>query len=95
MPGAHRDQDSRRCGGKTTVINQSSVFVNGRLWSVVGDHCTHQRGDLVAIYGPPSVLIEGKYVICAVGDTAKPDLEGHPPGEDDPEEASDNVFVYS
>lgn len=95
MPGAHRNADKRRCSAATTVVNQSSVYVNGRLWSVNGDPNTHGSGDLVAIYGPPCVYIEGKLVICAVGDTAKPDELGHTPGEDDPVEASGDVFVYS
>lgn len=100
MPGAHRDTDSRECGAITIVTGQSSVKVNGLLWAVEGDYDTHcNEGNLIPIYGAKNVYINGKLVICAMGDTASPDREGceikHPSGTTDPKGHSDNVFVYS
>lgn len=93
MPGAHRQDDLRRCGATTTVTEQSTVFVNDKLWAVENDKCTHQRGDLVPLTGS-TVFCEDKKVIVAIGDTAKPDLQGHGPGVDDPSGKSTDVFAY-
>lgn len=100
MPKAHREDDLRFCDAKTWVINQSTVFVNDKLWAVEGDlddHC--EMGALIAVYGPPSVKIEDKYVICAVGDEAEPDYENcgipeHPTGATNPKTGSPDVYVY-
>lgn len=99
MPGAHRNGDSRACGASTIVTGQSTVFVNGILWAVVGDKDTHCfMGELIPIYGALNVYAEGKLVICAMGDTASEDLQGcfvfHPPGATDPVGHSPNVGVY-
>lgn len=100
MPGAHRDTDSRFCGAETIVTGQSTVSVNGLLWAVDGDKDTHcNMGALIPVYGALNVYIEGKLVICAVGDSAAPDLPGcippeHPTGETNPEGHSSDVFVY-
>lgn len=94
MPGAHRDRDDRFCTALTTVINQSSVYVNDRLWAVENDPETHGHGELIAVYGPKNVYIEGKHVICAIGDTAYPDDALHPLPPTDPREHSPDVFVY-
>lgn len=94
MPGAHRNSDSRFCGASTTVTNQSTVFVNGRLWAVEGDRSNHIRGDLIAKYGAKNVYIEGKRVIVSVGDEAAPDFAGHPTGPSNPSSSSGNVFAY-
>lgn len=95
MPQAHRNTDSRKCGASTIVVNQSSVFVNRLLWAVDGDPNTHGAGHLKAVTGGPSVFIEGKPVICAVGDTCyDADNEDHSPGEDDPNGHSPDVYVY-
>lgn len=99
MPGAHRDGDSRFCGAITNVTGQSSVFVNGILWAVEGDLDSHcNEGALIASYGAKNVYIEGKNVICAVGDTADSDHEAcfieHPPGATDPLGHSSDVGVY-
>ena len=48
MPAAHRETDSRACGATTIAIGQSTVFVNGKLWSVEGDPNTDGGGGLVA-----------------------------------------------
>lgn len=94
MPGAHRDTDSRFCGAKTRTVGQSSVTVNGLLWAVQGDPNTHGLGNLSAVYGDPCVTIEGKFVICAVGDTAGADRKEHSPGQTDPKGHSNDVVVY-
>lgn len=94
MPGAHRHADARFCGATTTVVGQSSVSVNGRLWAVEGDPNTHGQGLLIAVYGNPCVTIEGKYVICAVGDAAGGDRQEHSPGQTDPRGHSNQVVVY-
>lgn len=99
MPGAHRHNDDRFCGATTIVTGQSSVFVNGRLWAVEGDKDTHCfMGDLIASYGAKNVYIEGKLVICAVGDSAADDLAGcfvlHPAGSTNPNGHSSDVGVY-
>jgi len=91
VPKAHRDRDSRKCGAKTTVTNQSSVYVNGRLWAVKGDDCDHQEGRLINTSGD-TVFIEGKPVIVHGPDHAHPDETE----EIDPmtAEGSDNVTAY-
>lgn len=99
MPGAHRHGDSRFCGATTIVEGQGSVTVNGILWAVEGDPDTHcHGGELSAIYGTTDVYIEGKLVICAMGDTAGPDklacLIKHPAGATDPLGHSNDVIVY-
>jgi hypothetical protein len=99
MPGAHRDTDSRFCGAKTIVSNQSTVFVNGLLWAVEDDKDTHcNEGALQAVYGPPSVYIEGKKVIVAVGDIAAPDRQAcfieHPTGPTNPKGRSPDTYCY-
>lgn len=94
MPGAHRDGDARFCGAKTIVVGQGSVFVNGKLWAVEDDPEDHGAGELIAIVAPKNVYINGKLVICAVGDAAQPDNFPHFPPETYPEERSQDVFVY-
>ena len=94
MPGAHRDTDERFCTALTTVINQSTVYVNGLLWAVEDDPETHGHGELIAVYGAKNVYINGKHVICAIGDKAYPDAAMHPGPPTDPLEHSPDVFVY-
>lgn len=94
MPGAHRNSDSRFCGAVTTVENQSTVFVNSRLWAVEGDPNSHRIGNLIAKYGARNVYIEGKRVIVAIGDEASTDLAGHSTGATNPSSSSSNVFAY-
>lgn len=94
MPGAHRNGDSRFCGAKTNVQGQSSVVVEGKLWAVQNDPNSHGEGRLQAVYGSPCVVIEGKLVICAVGDKAGGDRKKHSPGQTDPKGHSLNVVVY-
>ena len=48
MPACHRQDDLRACGATTIVVGQSTVFVNGKLWSVEGDPNTDGGGGLVA-----------------------------------------------
>ena len=94
MPGAHRNGDSRFCGAKTTVLNQSTVFVNSKLWAVEGDPETHGNGNLDAVYGAKNVYIEGKKVIVALGDEGEADDQEHPKGATNPSQSSTNVFAY-
>jgi hypothetical protein len=67
--------------------------VNDKLWAVKDDQNDHERGDLVPLVGH-NVYCEDKEVIVAIGDTAKPDLEGHEPGETDPVGKSSDTFAY-
>lgn len=99
MPGAHRHGDSRFCGATTKVIGQNKVTVNGKLWAVEGDIDTHcDQGSLSAVYGPPSIKINDKYIICGVGDVAAPDKLAcfikHPTGATNPLGHSVDVLVY-
>lgn len=94
MPGAHRNGDSRKCGASNIVVGQSSVFVNGKLWSVDNDPNSHGSGHNKPITGS-TVFCEGKLVIVAVGDTCYDiDLLFHPPGVDDPLQSSSDTFAY-
>ena len=70
MPGAHRDEDARSCGALTTVVNQATTFVNGKLWAVQSDPNTHGAGGLIPTNS--TVFIEGKPVIVK-GDSANAD----------------------
>lgn len=73
MPfGAHRDGDLRSCGAVTIVTNQSTVFVNNKLWAVKGDRNNHINGALKNTTGD-SILIENKEVIVHGPDQADPD----------------------
>jgi hypothetical protein len=71
MPDAHRDTDSRSCGAKTTVNNQSSVYVNGKLWAVKDSTNDHNNGQLIPT--GQSVYVEGKLVIVHTPDNAQQD----------------------
>lgn len=99
MPGAHRHGDKRFCDAITKVIGQNTVKVNGILWAVEGDiddHCN--EGVLQAVYGAKNVHIQGKLVICAMGDIAGPDRQDcvvlHPTGPTNPKGHSNDVIVY-
>jgi len=99
MPKAHRNGDSRFCGASTIVSGQSTVYVNNRLWAVEGDKDTHcNMGALIAVYGPPTVKLENKFAICAVGDSAAPDLLScifpHPSAATRPRDGSPDTFIY-
>lgn len=94
MPGAHREHDKRVCDAETIVEGQSTVFVNGRLWSVDRDPNDHTDGNLIPGLGG-EVYISGKRVIV-LGDHADPDalcfLEGPPHCDPYTVEASGDVF---
>lgn len=68
----HRNNDSRACGAKTTVVGQKKVFVNGELASVLGDPNTHSGGSLNASNNDGSVYINNKPVVL-LGSSASPD----------------------
>lgn len=92
MPLAHRDTDARSCGAATTVVEQSTVFCNGKLWAVKGDINTHGGGQLIDTAGH-TVFCEGKPVIVK-GDLAEIDGAGHVAGDDAALATSDNVYAY-
>lgn len=94
MPGVHRNGDKRFCTGSTTVVGNSTVFVNNKLWAVEGDSCDHGDGALIAVYGPKNVYVQNKLVICAMGDAAGSDDKKHVRGQTDPKEHSTNTIVY-
>lgn len=94
MPKAHRLNDERFCGAVTTPVSQSTVFVNGKLWALQGDPDSHGAGNLICVYGPKNVFINGKHVIVAVGDQAAPDNFPHLPPDTYPKGSSPNVYVY-
>jgi len=64
----HLHGHSRVCGATTIVIGQSSVFVNSRLWAVLGDVCTHGNGQLINT--GHTVFIAGIPVIVHAPDPA-------------------------
>jgi uncharacterized Zn-binding protein involved in type VI secretion len=67
---AHLHGDLRTCGATTVVVGQSSVYVDGKLWSVNGDPNTHGSGALISA---SNVKIEGKGVIVHRPDDASAD----------------------
>ena len=71
MPQAQRDTDLRVCGATTVVVGQSTVKVNGLLWAVQDDICTHGNGQLNP--SGSTVKIEGKLIIVHSPDDADPD----------------------
>lgn len=92
--GAHRNnKDTRKCGAKTKVVGQSTVFVNDELWAVRGDHDDHGDGHLIDTAGH-TVFIEDKPVIVHGPDKAVPDKAGHVYGQDETASGSDDVFAY-
>lgn len=75
----HRDTDLRTCGARTIVVNQSSVFANNLLVSVMGDPNTHSGGELHASVNPSQIFIENQEMVV-VGSTANPDRKCPVPG---------------
>lgn len=71
MPGAHTDGMARACGAITTVVNQTTTFVKGRLWAVIGDPNSHGAGGLIPTGN--TVFVEGKRVIVNTPDSASAD----------------------
>jgi hypothetical protein len=94
MPGAHRENDTRFCSATTIVTEQSTVYVNNKLWAVEGDQNSHGNGQLIAEYGAKNIYVENKLIICAVGDKAEPDDLGHPAPPTDPQTSSSDTIVY-
>ncbi len=70
MPGVHRNGDNRACGATTVVSGQSTVYVEGQLFSVQGDPNTHGSGALIA--SGSTVKVNGIPIIV-LGDSASPD----------------------
>ncbi len=94
MPGAHRHGDARFCGATTVATGQSTLIINDKVAAVEGDKNTHGNGDLIASYGDGSIIIENQKLICAVGDTAQTDNQGHPSPLSDPSQSSSDVILY-
>lgn len=92
MPKAHRNGDQRACGAATIVQGQSSVTVNGKLWSVDDDPNSHGEGGLIPTGS--SVTINGKRVIVHTPDKAKIDLLFHVDDDDATAQASGSVSAY-
>ena len=92
---AHRHGDLRACGAITVVEGQSSVYVNGELWAVIGDPNTHDEGRLTNTTGS-TIKIEGKEVIVHGPDkTSNGDNAGHPaPDAPQTAQGSGDVSAY-
>ena len=72
MPyGAHIHGHLRVCGATTTVLNQSTVYVNNELWAVDGTTNSHNAGGLIPT--GQTIYVEDKLVICHTPDNAQPD----------------------
>lgn len=61
------------------MVNQSTTFVEGRLWAVAGDINDHGDGQLIP--SGASVYIQGALVIVHAPDLAQPDDLCIPIGE--------------
>jgi len=72
---AHRNGDLRSCDATTTVLLQTKVFVNSKLWAVKDDINSHGNGQLIPTYN--KIYINGIKAIMDVPDNAKPDNAGH------------------
>ena len=94
VTAAHTHGDARFCGASTIVSGQGNVRVNGQLWAVENDQCTHSNGELIPSYANQKVKINGKPVIV-VGATAQPDRALHPVPPTDPKDGSGDVFAYT
>lgn len=101
MPAAHRQGDSRACGGVTKVVGQSSVYANGELISVNGDPVVHGDPNSAPIDGGAltassrNVFIEGQPVVNNSPDTAAPDslCDGNVHCAPNTAAGSPNVFI--
>jgi hypothetical protein len=68
---AHRHDDPRVCGAKTTVENQTTVFVNNKLWAVKDSTNSDGNGQLIPT--GQTIFVENKLVICHTPDSSKAD----------------------
>ncbi len=93
---AHRHGDLRICGASTTVENQSTVFVNNKLWAVKDTTNSHGNGQLIP--SGSTIFVEGKLVIVHSPDNSQQDDRCPPDGEPhcNPQtaEGSDDVLAY-
>jgi uncharacterized Zn-binding protein involved in type VI secretion len=80
MPKCHRQDDPRICGAKTTVQNQSTVTIDGKLWATRGDKNSHGQGGLINTTGS-TVTIVGIPVIVHGPDNSNQDNLCPPVGE--------------
>lgn len=75
----HRDTDRRRCGARTVVVKQSTVYANGLLVAVDKDPNSHGAGGLIADCN--EVYVEGIMVVNHSADNSAPDALCPPIGE--------------
>lgn len=94
MPQAHRDGDKRKCTALTEVRGQTTVYVNEKLWSVVGDPNDHGAGNLIGLAAGNSVHINGIKVIVHAPDPAFGDNQTHPASQTITDQGSPNVYAY-
>jgi uncharacterized Zn-binding protein involved in type VI secretion len=96
ITSAHLNGNDRTCSGTTIVSGQSKVFVNGELWAVEGDLCSHGAGALIADYGNGKVRINDKKVIVVgAGSAADNFSPPHLPPLPRPKGGGTKVFGYS
>jgi len=97
MPyGAHIHGHSRVCGATTTVLNQSTVYVNNQLWAVKDSTNNHSGGQLIPT--GQTIYVEDKLVICHTPDNAQPDvlcyIVGEPHCNPKTAQGSGDTFCY-
>lgn len=99
MPGAHRNGDKRSDSTQSTTIvsNQSTVFVNNKLWAVEGDMESDGMGQLIS-KSAGTVFVNGIKIIVEGTDDASPDplcaLLGGEHCHPHANEGSSDVFAY-
>jgi hypothetical protein len=96
MPKAHRHGDLRICGATTTVQNQSTVKVNGKLWAVEGSTNSHGSGGLIP--SGSTIKIEGILIIVHEPDNSQQDdlcpIVGEPHCNPKTAQGSPDVSAY-
>ena len=96
MPAAHRNGDLRACGAITVVTWQNTVFVNGKLWAVLGDKDSHcNEGNLRPVV-PSAIVRVGGRRVAVIGSPALPDNSCNIPTHNntDASTGSGNVNAY-
>ena len=92
----HRNGDSRNCGASTNVQGQGTVYVNGKLASVLGDPNSHGGGALKASTNDGTVFVNS-ILLNLLDSSASPDalcpIPGGPHCNPKASQASENVFA--
>jgi hypothetical protein len=96
---AHRDTDKRKCGAKTVVTGQTTVFVNNLLWAVKGDKNDHGNGKLkLGSNNKGTIFIGENEVIIHGPDDADQDdkcpIEGGDHCNPKTDQGSGDTFAY-